>query len=337
MNATLECLSNIQELTIFILNYNFKISNPKTKLFSLFYRDLLKNLFFPNEEVKKVKYFSPHNFKQNLGKMNPLFQGFHPADSKDLLFFILETIHHELNLPNNNFCVDDFNYNINMSNKNQVLKSFMNIFVPNNNSIISNLFYGFYETSLICLRCNNIKYSFQAFHFINIPLIKANQYKLKKYNNNIHLNLNDALESLSQNSPLMIYCNNCKQLSDAYHQQKIFRTPKILIIILDRDNGNSEYQDELDYSSELDLTNLVTESNCPKKYFLIGVISYIREKGGSKHYITFCRNEPRNLFYCYNDDKVFQLIKNDDVYCKNQSNDIYIKKTPYILFYKVKE
>ncbi len=140
MNGTLECLSNIQELTIFILNYNFKISNPKTKLFSLFYRDLLKNLFFQNEEVKKVKYFAPHNFKQNLGKMNPLFQGFHPADSKDLLFFILETIHHELNLPNNNFCVDDFNYNINMSNKNQVLKSFMNIFVPNNNSIISNSF-----------------------------------------------------------------------------------------------------------------------------------------------------------------------------------------------------
>ncbi len=149
--------------------------------------------------------------------------------------------------------------------------------------------------------------------------------------------MNDALESLSQNSPLMIYCNNCKQLSEAYHQQKIFKTPKILIIILDRDNGNSEYQDELDYASELDLTNLVTEPNCPKKYFLIGVISYIREKGGSKHYIAFCRNEPRNLFYCYNDDKVFQLIKNDDVYCKNQSNDIYIKKTPYILFYKVKE
>ena len=343
MNATLECLSNIQELTIFILNYNFIGFNPQTKPLSLFYWDLLKNLFFPNEEVKRVKYYAPHFFKQIIGKMNPLFQGFHPADSKDLLFFILETLHDELNVPNNNFNMNNFNYNnVNMSDKNQVFNLFINTFLPNNNSIISNLFYGFNETSLQCLNCGTQKYSFQSFNIQIIPLIKAHQYKLQKYNNNynIRLNLNDALESLAQNEKLigenMIYCNDCKQLSEAFHQQKIFRTPKILIIVLNRGKGNLDYQGELDFESELDLTNLVTDPNWPKKYFLIGVISHIGESGSSGHFIAFCRNEPTSFFYCYNDASVFQLKKNDDAYGKNQSNDIYSKKTPYILFYKVK-
>ena len=343
MNATLECLSNIQELTIFILNYNFMASNPQTKPLSLFYWDLLKNLFFPNEEVKRVKYYAPHFFKQIIGKMNPLFQGFHPADSKDLLFFILETLHDELNMPNKNFNMNNFNINnVNMGDKNQVFNLFINTFLPNNNSIITNLFYGFNETSLQCLNCNRTKYSFQSFNIQIIPLIKAHQYKLQKYNNNynIRLNLNDALESLAQNEKLigenMIYCNDCKQLSEAFHQQKIFRTPKILIIVLNRGKGNLDYQGELDFESELDLTNLVTDPNWPKKYFLIGVISHIGESGSSGHFIAFCRNEPRSFFYCYNDASVFQLTKNDDAYGKNQSNDIYSKKTPYILFYKVK-
>ena len=34
--------------------------------------------------------------------MNPLFAGIQANDSKDLVLFMLETIHNELNKPNNN-------------------------------------------------------------------------------------------------------------------------------------------------------------------------------------------------------------------------------------------
>ena len=338
MNATLECLSNIEELTVYILNYNFLAANPLSKPLSLFYWDLLRNLFFPNEEVKKVKYFAPHFFKQIIGK-NPLFQGFHAADSKDLLFYILETIHDELNMPNNNIN-NNINYNnVNMGDKNQVFALFMNDFISNNNSIISNLFYGFFETSLQCLTCRNIKYSFQSFNIEIIPLIKAHQYKLQKYHNNSKpLNINDALESLAQNEKFvgdnMIYCNDCKGLTEAIHQQKIFRTPRYLIIVLNRGKGNKDYQGEFEFSSQLDLTNLVTDPSSPKQYFLTGVISHIGESGSSGHFIAFCRNQPRSFFHCYNDAAVFQLSKNDDAYGKNQPNDINTRKLPYILFYK---
>ena len=132
----------------------------------------------------------------------------------------------------------------------------------------------------------------------------------------------------------MIYCNDCKQLSNAYHQQVIFRTPKILIVVLNRGKGNLDYQGEFEFYSELDLSNINADKNWPKKYFLIGVISHIGESGSSGHFIAFCRNKPNAPFYCYNDASVFLLKKEDDAYGRNQSKNIYEKRTPYILFYR---
>ena len=339
MNATLQCLSNIEELTRFILNYNFMFINPLTKPLSIYYWDLLRNLFFPNKEVQLHKYYAPYNFKDIIGKMNPLFQGFQAADAKDLLFFILETLHDELNLINN-FNKNNFNMNINMNDPNIVFQLFTYEFLSKNNSIITYLFYGFNQSYLKCLNCKSIKYSFQSFNITIIPLIKAYYYKLKKYgHDNKILNINDAFESLEQedffDGDNMIYCNNCKQLSNAYHKQVIYRTPKILIVVLNRGKGNLDYQGEFEFESELDLSNIIHDKNWVTKYYLFGVISHIGESGSSGHFIAFCRNKPKTLFYCYNDAGVFQLKNNNDnAYGKNQPNNINEKRTPYILFYR---
>ena len=41
------------------------------------------------KETQLQRYYAPYNFKQIIGKMNPLFYGNQASDSKDLLFFIL--------------------------------------------------------------------------------------------------------------------------------------------------------------------------------------------------------------------------------------------------------
>ena len=82
-------------------------------------------------------------------------------------------------MPNNNIN-NNINYNnVNMNDKNQVFVLFKNNFISNNNSIISNLFYGFFETSFQCLIYGKIKYSFQSFNIEIILLIKAHQNKLQ--------------------------------------------------------------------------------------------------------------------------------------------------------------
>ena len=43
------------------------------------------------------KYVAPKTFKKIIVKLNPLFERMHAADGKDLIFFILEKLHQELN------------------------------------------------------------------------------------------------------------------------------------------------------------------------------------------------------------------------------------------------
>jgi ubiquitin C-terminal hydrolase len=44
-----------------------------------------------------INNYSPNYFKQVISDMNPLFQGIQANDSKDLIIFLLETMHKELN------------------------------------------------------------------------------------------------------------------------------------------------------------------------------------------------------------------------------------------------
>ena len=91
MNATIECLSNVKSLTNYLLQKygNFDIDNqPLCAAYSI----LLYELFHTKE-----KSISPKLFKEIIGKLNPLFEGNNGADPKDLLLFIIETLHKELN------------------------------------------------------------------------------------------------------------------------------------------------------------------------------------------------------------------------------------------------
>ena len=54
-------------------------------------------------------YFTPKDFKNTISEKKSLFQGIAAKDSKDLIIFIYETIHNEINNPNN--YNENYNYN----------------------------------------------------------------------------------------------------------------------------------------------------------------------------------------------------------------------------------
>ena len=71
------------------------------------------------------------------------------------------------------------------------------------------------------------------------------------------------------------YCNLCKQLIDSIYSTKIFESPKILILILNRGKGNINKVD-LDFNESIDLTEFVLNKKFDKIiYNLYGVISQI--------------------------------------------------------------
>jgi len=92
MNAALQCFSNIENLRVYFLDNKSKIKNEKNKLSSSLLT-IFENLW----EEKNITYYIPQEFKDVISEMNPLFKGIQANDTKDLILFILETIHNELN------------------------------------------------------------------------------------------------------------------------------------------------------------------------------------------------------------------------------------------------
>ena len=141
--------------------------------------EVIKNLWDINN---KNKSYSPNSFKDVLGKENPLFAGIAANDSKDLINFLLERLHQELNFSKN---INNINNDANLvqldqTNEQVMLKLFLDEFKEKFDSIISNLFYGIIETKSQCQGCNIIKYNFQVSSLIEFPLQQVNQYFFNK-------------------------------------------------------------------------------------------------------------------------------------------------------------
>jgi len=189
MNATIECLSNIRNLSNYLL-LNYGQFDIDKQPMCVFYSRLLYDLLHTKE-----RYIKPILFKQIIGKMNPLFEGNQAADAKDLILFIIETLHNELKNPSiqNDKEIDFVQQEIDARNEQKMLNDFFAEFKLNQ-TIISNTFYGVNRYIVKCSACQCKKYSFQTFNLLNFHLKKVKEYKQKNLHflNKLDLNLYDA-------------------------------------------------------------------------------------------------------------------------------------------------
>ena len=168
MNATLLCVCNISSLKNYfenIIQVNKDINNreaPLTRSFS----ELLNKLWSQTFET----YYAPHNFKNIVSNLNPLFRGIQANDSKDLIIFIYETLHNELNNPPSSN--DNIMNDLNNKNLPEELKLFRQNYYSQNNSIMTQIFYSEQSSNLKCCSCDVNKISFNIINFLIFPLEK---------------------------------------------------------------------------------------------------------------------------------------------------------------------
>ena len=337
MNSTLQCLSNTDKLTKYFL-YKFKYKpGSKNKIMTNEYYKVIKNLWDPNNNNGS---YSPNDFKKRLSEENPLFAGIAANDSKDLINFLLERFHSELNIKKGNNNLEAINYNqIDQTNEKIILNLFIEEFKNNYNSVISNLFYGLMETKSQCQRCNIIKFNFQVYSFIEFPLEKINEYcfrtgKRTYYNMNMNNNKNpdvDIYECFEyyHNIDLMtgdnkMYCNICNCLCDALYGTLLYTAPNNLIIILNRGRG-AVYECKVNFPDILNLSNYVKFKESNTLFELYAVICHIGPSSMSGHFVAYCKNRMDKKWYLYNDAFV--------TLCQNVHD--YRKGMAYILFYQV--
>ena len=332
MNATLQSLSNTQKLTNFFLNKYEYNPNDKSKRMSNEFSIVIKNLW---DKKNQNKPYAPHSFKNALSQENPLFAGVQANDSKDLINFLLERLHKELNEPksqqNNNYSITQAD----QLDENKVFNLFFNEFEIKYHSIISDLFYGIMETKSKCLGCNNIKYNFQIYSFLEFPLEQVNKYCFNKgvRNNNQSASKNpdvDLYECFNyyENVELMtgdnqMFCNICQRKCDAKYGTNLYSLPNYLIINLNRGKG-AIYECKVNYPENLNLLNFVTLQKGKTYFELYSVISHIGPSSMSGHFVAYCKHHMDKKWYKYNDSIVTPCIKEGE----------YNEGMPYILFYK---
>ena len=333
MNATLQCLSNTKKLTEYFLN-KFKYDNAK-KLISNEYYKLLKNLWKRENDKKS---YSPYSFKEIISKENPLFAGVAANDSKDLINFLIERFHQELNIINRNKNNKDNNnlFNIDQTNENLMLKLFLEEYTQNFNSPISNLFYGIIETKSQCKGCSVIKYNFQVFSFIEFPLQQVNLFFYNKgkrplilsNGENPDIDLYECFE-YSKKIDLMtgdnqMFCNICNKLCDSYYSTIYYSYPNYLIINLNRGKG-AIYKCKVIFPEQLNIINYATYKQGVTVYELYAVICHLGPSSMSGHFVAYCKNSTNHKWYLYNDGLV-NLCDREQQYKDGM---------PYILFYKL--
>ena len=335
MNATIQVLSNIIMLSKNLLKkYMQKTFDIENQTLSAAFSSLLYELYFPQ---KDQKYISPKIFKEIIGELNPLFKGMQAADAKDLIFFIIERMHQELNpiKQQKNYNIDFSQQEINSRNPELMLSLFINDFQMKNKTIISDIFYGITQSKMECNKCNTIKYSYQSFNLLIFQLKKVKEMTKKRKN----INLYDAFEVDKREELLEgennIFCNNCHCLTNGKHQQQIYSLPKVLIIILNRGKNNKDFNEKFDFPPILDFSEnkgIIIRQDFNQIFYLSGIITHLGESGNEGHFIAYCKSEFDSQFYCYNDASV-TLAKEEDAIKTVISSRDYDKKTPYILIY----
>ena len=329
MNSVLQCLLHVSELIYYFLNVypkdcillkeNNNDISTQGNISKVFYELIISVYPEKDKNNKKDKIsdsVSPENFHKIIGSYNHQFKNLEANDSRDLILYLMQSMHSELNYYSKNKAVEGTPNNYDRIN---TFGFFMLSYDIQNFSIISNLFYGTYEITTKCNKCQNYLYNYQKFEFISFGMI---DYKGKDFDIYNGFEDNEKIEKLDGDN--QFYCNICKKLNDAEICSKIIYPPNKLLINLDYGKNKKFIPKKIIFDEEIDITKYVHVSfGTNIKYRIIGVCTHFGDSGISGHYIAFCRNSKSSKWYLFNDSTCKEIDKSN-IYNGN----------PYLLLYE---
>ena len=318
------CFCNINKFMNYFKYHenNFFANNNKTSLTYLF-KNLIGKISPENNQFNLINKYSSDIYQRICNLLPSFNNSNNHIEIKDFVYFIIMTLHKELNKKN----YISSNYDINPDQTNELImwNNFSQKFINENKSIISDLFYGSSHIKMQCANCGIIKHNFEIFQFLIFNLENIKEYKINKLINlnpqlntqQLQLNINcfnnmnsvtiyDCFDFSNQVQNLTgenaIPCDICKNLSSSYYQSVICTPPEILILIFDRSQKTNI---KLEFIEDLNLSNYIEKAeNTGYLFKLIGVVSQEQEKG---NYIAYCKNLNNQQWFKYNNDSVSQI------------------------------
>uniref|UniRef100_A0AAQ5Y366 Ubiquitin carboxyl-terminal hydrolase n=1 Tax=Amphiprion ocellaris TaxID=80972 RepID=A0AAQ5Y366_AMPOC len=169
MNSALQCLSNTPPLTEYFLRTSYleelNFTNPlgmKGEIAEA-YADVIKQMW-------SGRHYSvvPRVFKTKVGHFASQFLGYQQHDSQELLSFLLDGLHEDLNRVKNKEYIELRDANGRPDQ--EVAEEAWRNHRRRNDSVIVDTFHGLFKSTLVCPECHKVSVTFDPFCYLSVPL-----------------------------------------------------------------------------------------------------------------------------------------------------------------------
>jgi len=180
MNSIIQGLSNTPHIAEYFENDNFEedinTDNPlgmKGEIAKSF-GQLIKDMW-----SGRYKYIMPRNFKSVVGRFAPQFSGYSQQDSQELLTFLLDGLHEDLNrikvkpyveMPDSDGREDA-----------DIAREAWENYKLRNDSVILDIFHGLLKSTLVCPTCNKLSVKFDPMCYLSLPLPVKKERKIELF------------------------------------------------------------------------------------------------------------------------------------------------------------
>ena len=319
MNSVLQCFYHAYDLSNELLFKMKHIDNKKMPMTSA-YQEVIYNLTFSEKPS-----ISPYRFKDIISN-NEIFEGIAANDSKALTLYLLDTINEEFN--DNNISIENQSFFSDIrSLKEKGTERVVRFFNSQYNSIIGDLFNGLKTTTYICLKCKDKFIDYQIFNIYNLTVEQTyNGLPENKKTKGKTVDIIDCFKNEEKTKLFdrdnKIFCDKCNKQQDGYVTNKIYMSPKLMILFLDR-GKNNRFRCEVTFGEKINLSSFVEKkSNSKEEFELIGSIEHLGSSGMGGHFIANCKHFD-GKFYIFSDSSIYGPMDN----YKQEG-------IPYLLFYR---
>lgn len=173
MASALQCLSNTPELKEYFVSRVFEqeintdnVLGTGGALVTAF-GQLINILWSPSGGTS----YAPRDFKWSLAKFAPQFSGYGQQDTQELLAFLLDGLHEDLNRIIKKPYIEAPDWQGGgLEEMVRFARKQWEIYRMRNDSVIVDLFQGQYRSTLVCPVCDKVSIKFDPFMYLTLPL-----------------------------------------------------------------------------------------------------------------------------------------------------------------------
>lgn len=331
MNSVLSCLSNIPALTRYFTSgryasdLNRGARGTRGRLATA-YGELMSGIWSdPPRGPGAVE--QPSKLKSIVGTVAARFLGYDQQDAQELLRFLLDALHEDVNRVRTPPPYVELTENPRASDA-AMSEEWWRNYTARNDSELSSLFAGQLKTTVVCGACGGRSRAFDPMWDWSVPIPQAAAFRDKVggvAGVGGGVSLEDCCAKFVEEEALSgddaAYCGRCKKHQPCRKRTVLYRLPRVLVIHLKRFNFSFVRRSKItapvsfplqafDVRPFVDPESPFLRDPGLRSYRCVAVSNHSGSLGGG-HYTAHALNRDDNSWYLFNDSRVSRSSSRD--------------------------